>query len=205
MRTKIKMHDIREITDRIHPIVEQFKNTEDVEIEFRLGRHNGQFYDTNVGKDVWERVLQGLERYAGWEHVIKKEYDAFCNNEHGIRITMDTEGNQTMVQKIKLATEDFIGSSAPLDVRCAASREPTVEGTFACDRKVSKIRHSFVRKNLSIDMTLSNTLTGSEDPDNDDPYSYQIELEICNAASLTGCPDELFNIVNKVNDLCVLI
>jgi hypothetical protein len=57
---------------------------------------------------------------------------------------------------------------------------------------------SFIRKNLSIDMTV---VEGDvEDLDTEDPNSYQVELEIIDP-SLVKDDNELFNILHKVKDV----
>ena len=58
--------------------------------------------------------------------------------------------------------------------------------------KKTKRRMSFIRKNLSIDMTV---VEGDvEDLDTEDPNSYQVELEIIDP-SLVKDDNELFNIL----------
>ena len=66
------------------------------------------------------------------------------------------------------------------------------------DRKRTKIRHSFVRKNLSIDMTISSG--DNVDMDSEEEASYQIELEIVKPGYVDSVY-KLFNIINKVADL----
>ena len=58
-----------------------------------------------------------------------------------------------MVQKINVIKEDF--KCNPIDVRFSVPREIPTFGEYEMDRKRNKTRHSFVRKNLSIDMTIS--------------------------------------------------
>ena len=53
------------IYDRIKPTFDSLKNEEHIEVEMRLGKHNGSLFDTNVGKETWERVLRGLNKYQG--------------------------------------------------------------------------------------------------------------------------------------------
>jgi hypothetical protein len=70
------------------------------------------------------------------------------------------------------------------------------------DRKRTKTRHSFVRKNLSIDMTISSG--DNADMDSEEEASYQIELEIVKPDAV----DDIYkfqNILQKVADLSKLI
>lgn len=193
--------DTKSITEKIKDVFETHKNEEHIEVEIRLGKHNGSLFDTNVGKETFERVLKGLKKYNGWEETKTTSTDVFYDDTNGIRISSDEDtGEQIMVQKIKVVKEDF--KSEPLDVRFSISREIPTHGSYDMDRKRSKYSHSFVRKNLSIDMTVSSG--DSVDMDSEDAASYQIELEIVKPSDV-GSYNDLFNILHKVNDLSKLI
>ena len=193
--------DTKSITEKIKDVFETHKNEEHIEVEIRLGKHNGSLFDTNVGKETFERVLKGLKKYNGWEETKTTSTDVFYDDTNGIRISSDEDtGEQIMVQKIKVVKEDF--KSEPLDVRFSISREIPTHGSYDMDRKRSKHRHSFIRKNLSIDMTVSSG--DSVDMDSEDASSYQIELEIVKPSDV-GSYNDLFNILHKVNDLSKLI
>jgi hypothetical protein len=196
------MHDIKAITEKLLPVFEEHKEEEHIEVEMRLGKHNGSFFDTNVGKDTFERVLEGLRKYDGWEKTETSELDVYYNDANNIRLSVnkDTGDNGSMIQKINVLKEDFNGS--PLDMRFSVSREIPTWGEHEMDRVRTKTRHSFVRKNLSIDMTISSG--DNVDMDSEEECSYQIEFEIVKPQDV-GTRDEFFNIVHKVNDLSKLI
>ena len=189
--------DIKHITDTILPSFEALKTEENIEVEVRLGKHNGSLFDTNVGKETWERVLKGLKNYDGWESTNYIESDVYYNDNSNVRITSNEDtGEQTMIQKISVVKEDF--KCATLDVRVSIAREIPTSGEYEMDRKRTKMRHSFVRKNLSIDMTISSG--DNVDMDSEEEASYQIELEIVKPGDVDSVY-KLFNIINKVNDL----
>tara|TARA_B100000768_G_C11279893_1_gene377942 strand:- start:550 stop:1146 length:597 start_codon:yes stop_codon:yes gene_type:complete len=193
--------DTKSITEKIKDVFETHKNEEHIEVEIRLGKHNGSLFDTNVGKETFDRVMKGLKKYNGWESTKTTTTDVFYDDTNGIRISSDEDtGEQVMIQKIKVVKEDF--KSEPLDVRFSISREIPTHGSYDMDRKRSKLRHSFIRKNLSIDMTVSSG--DSVDMDSEDASSYQIELEIVKPSDV-GSYNDLFNILHKVNDLSKLI
>ena len=78
----------------------------------------------------------------------------------------------------------------------------STSGEYEMDRKRTKTRHSFVRKNLSIDMTISSG--DNADMDSEEEASYQIELEIMKPDAV----DDIYkfqNILQKVSDLSKLI
>jgi hypothetical protein len=195
------MHDIKSITEKLLPVFESHKDEENIEVEIRLGKHNGSLFDTNVGKETFERILDGLKKYNGWENIKTTTSENYYNDANSIRITVNEDtGEQTMIQKINVVKEDFTGE--PLDVRFSVSREIPTWGEYPMDRKRTKTRYSFLRKNLSIDMTISSG--DNVDMDSEEECSYQVELEIVKPQDV-GTRDEFFNILHKVNDLSKLI
>ena len=193
--------DIKTITEKVTTLFNSHKDEEHIEVEIRLGKHNGSLFDTNVGKETFERVLKGLKKFPEWESVKTTTSDVYNDDTNGIRISSDEDtGEQVMVQKINVVKEDF--KCEPLDVRFSISREIPSFGEYEMDRKRSKLRHSFVRKNLSIDMTISSG--DSVDKDSEESASYQIELEIVKPGDVTS-HNQLFNILHKITDLSKLI
>ena len=189
------------IAEKVLPLFEAHKGEGDIEVEIRLGKHNGSLFDTNVGKDVWKQVLKGLKKYDGWESTKTSTSDVYYNDANNVRITVDEDsGEQTMIQKIAVVKEDF--KREPLDVRFCIAREIPTSGEYEMDRKRTKTRHSFVRKNLSIDMTISSG--DNADMDSEEEASYQIELEIVKPSGV----DSIYkfkNILQKIDDLMKLI
>jgi hypothetical protein len=190
-----------DLTDKVLPIFEAHKNEGDIEVEIRFGKHNGALFDTNVGKDIWKRVLKGLKKYDGWESTKSSTVDVYYNDNNNVRITADEDtGEQTMIQKISVAKQDF--KRDPLDVRFCVAREIPTSGEYEMDRKRTKTRHSFVRKNLSIDMTISSG--DNADMDSEEEASYQIELEIVKPSDVNSL-NAFKNILQKIDDLTKLI
>jgi len=192
--------NVNEIIEKIGPLFDVHNDDEHVEVEMRLGRKvQGAFFDTNVTKPVFDKAMRALRKFKGWETIRTSTADVFYHDAGGIRLSVDCEtGEQIMVQKLNLAREDFVLADCPLDLRFSISKEIPASGEYEMDRKRSKHRYSFVRKNLSIDLTVSSGDT--VDKDDEDPNTYQIELEIVDPGAV-ACQEELFNIVHKVNDL----
>lgn len=92
----------------------------------------------------------------------------------------------------------------PYDVRFSVSKEiPLPEDTARdMDKKKTKKRMSFIRKNLSIDMTIC--IGDSHDMDAEDPVVYQIEFEIVDPTRVQT-KDEMFNIIHKIKDIFNLL
>jgi hypothetical protein len=195
------MHDIQSIVEKVLPVFDSFKDEEHIEVELRLGKYNGSFFDTNMGKETFERVLTGLKKFPKWEKTESSVSGIFYNEKDSIRITSNQDtGEQKMVQKINVVKDDFPGT--PTDMRFSVSREIPTWGEYEMDRKRTKTRYSFVRKNLSVDMTISSG--DNADMDSEEESSYQIEFEIVDPTKVSS-RDEFFNIIHKVNDLSKLI
>jgi hypothetical protein len=146
--------------------------------------------------------MEGLHKYTGWEKVETSELDVYYSDPNHIRLSVnkDTGENGVMIQKINVLKDDF--SETPLDMRFSVSREIPTWGDYDMDRVRTKTRHSFIRKNLSIDMTISSG--DNADMDAEEDCLYQIEFEIIDPTKVST-RDEFFNIVHKVNDLSKLI
>lgn len=195
--------NIKQIVDKTLPLFDVHNDADHIEVELRLGKFNGQFFDTNVGKVVFDKVLVALQGYKGWEDIRTSTCDVFYHDAAGVRLSVDDDtGEQHMIQKQSLVREDFQHQGAPLDLRFSISKELPVSGEYEMDRKRTKRRQSFIRKNLSIDMTISSG--DVVDKDAEDPNHYQIELEIVDPASVS-CQEEYFNILWKVNDILKII
>jgi hypothetical protein len=189
--------------DQIEPIFNQFKNRANVEIELRLGKISSTKFETNVGKRVFQAVLSGLEKYQGWEHVQKSNTTVYFTGD--VRVVEDEKGTVSAHKKTKLKKADVHLTDKPYDVRFSVATEVSCtnpgENTEYDDMRIRK-RISFVRKNLSIDMTIVGGDSG--DPDAEDDERYEIELEIIKPQNVKD-KNELYNIIHKVDDILKLV
>ncbi len=182
------------------PIIEAHKTKPNTEIEFRFGRRSGNGFDTNVGADTFTKVLKALEKYPEWESK-KHTNSTIYYFEGSKRLTVDEETDEQVGQvKKRVKVDDFHIDNAPFDVRLGVSTEEPFEydGEETSTEQKTKERWSFVRKNLSIDMTV--VKGNPDDKDADDDTTYQIEMEIIDPAQVNS-KIELFNIVYKVFDV----
>jgi hypothetical protein len=170
------------------------------EIEMRLGRRASSGFDTNVGKDTFAKVLRALQKYQGWEDT--KHSNAtiyyFPGNK---RLSVNEETDEQVGQiKKRVTVDDIELGSEPFDIRLGVSTEVPFEydGEETSTQQKTKERWSFVRKNLSIDMSI--VKGNPDDKDVDDDTTYQIELEIVDPSKVKT-RDELFNILHKIFDL----
>ena len=57
--------DVRKLCDEIKPTLDKYKDEEYIELEFRLGKFNSSFFDTNIGKENFYKFLDGLQKFNG--------------------------------------------------------------------------------------------------------------------------------------------
>lgn len=193
--------NVKSIFEKVKPIFEKYKNDEHIEFEIRIGKFNSGTFDTDVGAQEFNSILDGLRKYNGWERVVNTTEEVFYRESDNLRISIDENtSEEKIVKKLRVHNEDFkkLGN-APYDIRFGVSTETPIEDYEGeMDKKKTKRRLSFIRKNLSIDMTV---VTGDmEDMDTEDPNVYQIEMEIINP-KLVKDDNELFNILHKARDL----
>ena len=190
----------QKLFDAWAPLIKKHKGENATEIEFRFGRRNKKAFDTNVGKETFDRVFQALMKAQCWETSRHSKATVYYFSE-GARLTIDEESDeQDGCVKQRVAVNDFEIENANYDVRLGISTETPWEydGEEVSSEQKDKERWSFVRKNLSIDMTI---IKGTpDDKDSDDDMSYQIELEIIKPAEVES-DVELFNILYKVFDI----
>tara|TARA_B000000557_G_C20706773_1_gene414035 strand:- start:256 stop:867 length:612 start_codon:yes stop_codon:yes gene_type:complete len=193
--------DVHKLCDEIKPILDKYKNDKYVEMEFRLGKFNGTFFDTNVGKDAFYKFKEGLEIYTGWEKIVNSSCEVYYRNNHNNRLTIDqTTEEDTLICKEKVFTQDFKHlNKSPYDIRFNVSHEIPIEdtGDNQWDRNKIKERFSYIRKNLSIDMTICSGMV--QDMDAEDSHTYQVEFEIIEPNKVDDI-DTLFKIIHKIKD-----
>jgi hypothetical protein len=117
------------VVDRIFnetkPLFEKFRQTPNVEFEFRLGKSvaGGKSFDTNVGKATFDKVLRRLQKYQGWESCAHST-DMVYTSDSLVRLTIDSvTDQQTQVKKQKLYKNDFSVPGRAFDVRFAVAVE----------------------------------------------------------------------------------
>jgi hypothetical protein len=181
-------------------LINDHKSKNNIEIEFRFGRKAQGGFDTNVGKATFENVLKALNKYNGWEGTRHTNSTVYYFD-GGKRLTVDEDTDEQVGHiKKRVAVDDVGLDDHPLDVRLGISSENSFEydGEETSNKQKTKERWSFIRRNLSIDMSI---IKGDpDDKDCDEDTAYQIELEIVRPADVAS-QQELFNILHKIFDV----
>jgi len=189
--------------DQIEPIFNQFKGRSNTEFEIRLGKKSKSSFDTNIGADVFGRILSCLHKYEGWESVKKLNETVYYKDDIRVCDNEDTGESRTECKK-KLKKHDIQLENSPFDIRFCVSSEVPCEKPVDATFEEMRVKHrtSFIRKNLSIDMT---HVTGDpDDPDSENADTYEVELEIIDSNKVAN-KNELYNIVYKVCDILKLV
>lgn len=200
--------------------VEAFSKTEEnLEIEFRLGYIEEEEFNTDVGKDYFEKINAQLIDCVAWSSIEEeKTHDYFYS---GKRLTIMDKGKKKdiCVKKEKIAVIDFKFSGTGFDLRVSFSREIPCN-KFSIEKanyKRIKERRSFNYKGAKTDLQLSYDLTKVTFEENTvENNNYEIELEIkkfdLNKVSshfiIHDCLLKVYDMVKmceEVDDKCKLI
>jgi hypothetical protein len=188
--------------------VKQHLDKNNLEIEFRLGKKNGNYFDTNIGKENFEKIHRRLSKYPSWESVTTQNAIVFYGARKGLRVVYDEDKDEQVscIAKYKMAHTDQLLHQRPFDVRVAVSIENPItydheKDTFVRERK--RRRTSFLRKGLSIDLSI----VESTEKDSENPFEYQVELEIVEPAKglddvkISNHYHKVFDVLNLLSDV----
>lgn len=185
-------------------LIRKYSNTPHIEIEFRVGKINRGGFDTNVGKSVFEKALRRLSRFDKWESTSKTQTTIYYSKNGRRAISDDETDDVVRVLKNRVIVQDYPLDNQPFDIRLGISTEvpyePDDDDEF--DKLKKRTRYSFVRKNLSIDV--SEIQADPDDLDNEDNVTYQIELEIIKPHEI-GSDVELHNLIHKIYDVMTIL
>ena len=186
--------------DKWQGLINSHKSKENIEIEMRFGRRAGSRFDTNVGSATFDKVIRALSKYQEWESTNHATTTVYYF-EGGKRLSVNEETDEQVGQvKTRVKVDDFELDDQPLDVRLGISTEVPFEydGEETSTEQKTKERWSFVRKNLTIDMSI---VKGTpDDKDSDEDTTYQIEMEIVRPSEIQN-EIELYNLLYKDFDV----
>ena len=182
--------------------LKNFKSLPNLEIELRLGKKCGNMFDTNLGYAKYKNIKEGLDNFNGWESVKKINTTSYFQNNIRYDYNEDTDEANAIIKK-KHVKNDFVLHEQPLDIRLSVAQE-IPQPDFDPDNVVmeyvrKKSRTSYIRKNLSIDLT--EVSADPEDMDDESDVSYELEFEIIDISKIKT-ENELYNIIYKV--FCIL-
>ena len=175
------------------------KSLPNLEVELRLGKKNGNMFDTNIGERKFSMIKTALENFKDWEQVTHSSVTSYFSDGKRCDYNDNTEESTVIIKK-KILKIDHVLPNEPLDIRFAMAQEiPASEFDDSAEFSRQKKRTSYIRNNLSIDLT---KVSGDcEDMDDENEYKYEVELEIIDPKKISS-NRELYNIIYKIQ--CIL-
>jgi hypothetical protein len=189
--------------------IDTHRNQPNVEIEIRLGKVNRGKFDTNVGKQTFEKVLRRLRKFTEWEDTKESQSTVYYDTAASKRVVMndETDEMESCVIKKRLHVNDQVLDGFPVDARLGISSEVPYDRDQDTEENFTRVkkrkRYSFVRKGLSID--LSEVGGDADDKDSEETTEYQIELEIIDPPVNAAERHQVFNIIYKISDICKIM
>lgn len=190
---------MQQVVESLANVIEEYKDTQNLEIEIRIGYLTPDGFDTNIGKDFFSKIGDQLADADCWNDVkFEKSTDYFLNNR---RLTVNDEvKTTTCIKKIKLKTIDYRFEGTGFDIRVSLSSEipsPKFSPTLAQMQRY-KERTSYVRKHLRYDLT---KVTTSENALK--KVSYEVEVESMRVPPSTEMSRQYFvhDMLLKIGDI----
>jgi hypothetical protein len=186
--------------DKWEPLIFKQAATPHAEIEIRLGRKARKGFDTNVGQETFQKVLRALTKFSGWDSTSHTNSTVYYFPGDKRLVADDETDEQVCCIKKRVLVDDFPIDGSPLDARLGISTEDPWEydGEEESTEQKTRERWSFVRKNLSIDLSIVKGTPDDKDCDQD--TTYQIEMEIVDLKKI-HTNINMFNMIYKVFDV----
>ena len=170
----------------ISKLMEEYKNLEGVEFEFRLGRINGRKFDSNVGDTNFMKIAGILTTNSSWNEQQMSHTTVYSKKKSNLRQILDeSTDTETFMEKKRLKDVTYTMDKYPLDFRFSVSQEiilPEQEPMEDCDFVREKKRTSRHHKNWKYETT---QVEGQgTDPDDEASTQYEIELEVINPSDI---------------------
>ena len=83
--------NVQKVFETIQPIFEKYQHEEHIEFEMRLGKFNCGVFDTDVSKEKFEFMMDGLKKYTGWEKILTTNEEVYYRESDNLRISIDED------------------------------------------------------------------------------------------------------------------
>ena len=170
--------DFSQIVQPIKTVLEKYKDNKDfLEIEGRLGIYDSdnKNFDSNIGEEYYNTIKNLLDSCPEWSETEKSHItDYFCGS---LRLSIDDQGSQRCIEKLKPDRYTFINESGPLDFRLSISKEnPQKVSKFPSDRSKlksrEKIRNTYYIDNYKFDLT---KVISKENKEIEEYFEFEVE------------------------------
>ena len=164
----------KEAIIKIMPFFDEYKDVEDIEVEFRLGFIEESSFSTDVSEEFYQKIFQVLDKSSCWSKKESTTTDDFFSKGKRKSINLVTK-KETIIKKEKLTVLDFSFQGTPFDLRVSFSRE-IPKKKFSeknVNYKRQKKRKSYIHQHWNYDLTIVTTEENTVFE-----KTYEVELEV---------------------------
>lgn len=179
--------------NELSKLIKKYKNTENIEIELRLGQIQFNGFNSGLGsKTFYDKIKSILDSSKCWSKVETNNFEELCNN--GIRRTISINGKKVIkhnyIKKEKIETKDLEYSGTPYDIRISVSKEiPIIDKNVKIKTGTGIIRKknrtSYYYKDYVLDLTIVEQIEN-----NVSEIKYELEVEFLNLNEKTEKTDK---------------
>jgi hypothetical protein len=169
--------------NELSKLIKKYKNTENIEIELRLGQIQFNGFNSGLGsKTFYDKIKSILDSSKCWSKIETNNFEELCNN--GIRRTISINGKKVIkhnyIKKEKIETKDLEYSGTPYDIRICVSKEtPIIDKNVKIKTGTGIIRKknrtSYYYKDYVLDLTIVEQIEN-----NVSEIKYELEVEFLN-------------------------
>jgi hypothetical protein len=177
---------IKELTNKIVEIIDEYRSQRYIELEFRLGHIFPDHFSAEINDKHYNKIKEQLDTMNSEVPHQTVKYTCEYDNDGRRKI------GDKIIKKTRLRNIDFSIKDSPFDVRFSVSKEQPVK-IFNSDkitRTSEKERTSYVHRGIwTYDLTVS------------DGSSKSVEIEIDTKAARDKTKYVVYNTLMKINDL----
>lgn len=189
-----------EVICRLVPLLDKYKDTKNLELEFRLGSLGEDGFSSSVCEEFYNKILGILGKSNVWKDKENESTTDYFDKGMRLSVFDDKNKKKKCIIKNKLVTIDCEFQDCPFDIRICLSEEiPVAVSKFKMKKSLysrSKERSTFVYKNWKFDLTKTNVVDNTVE----DTF-HEIELEYSSFGTASSSGYVLHSGFFKVRDL----
>ncbi len=190
-KQKFLQDNLKETTKKIVSFISQFRQQNNIEYEIRIG-HLSDHFNTNIHQRHFNIIKEKLDSLMLNDKKVVPvitEYTAEFDDQEHRRI------NNDIIKKTRLDNMNFTIDNSPFDIRISVAREEKTKN-FGPNiiHSIKKVRHSYVYKEWTYDLTVSD----------ESNYSVEIEMDPKKIKDKKNLDLFIYSTLLKVKDLSLI-
>ena len=172
------VHELHSGIQELKGVISEYKQTENVEIELRIGRIEGDKFNSGLkSESFFNQIKERLDSNSNWDKVLKIKTTEL-NNQGVRKITHFNDKKMvksSCIKKSRLKNINLRYNNTPYDIRIGVSKEIDSDIKIRIGTTRIKDRVSYFHKDYRLDLTkveqTENTVTS---------INYEFEVEFLN-------------------------